>query len=57
MSNLRTIALLALAATALAGCQRNPLVVKRSFCPAVAVPTYAGDTTLFRPGTPPDAAN
>lgn len=57
MSNLRTIALLALAATALAGCQRNPLVVKRSFCPAVAVPTYTGDTTLFRPGTPPDAAN
>ncbi|OYU14655.1 MAG: hypothetical protein CFE37_10005 [Alphaproteobacteria bacterium PA4] len=57
MSNLRTIALLALAATALAGCQRNPLVVKRSFCPAVAVPTYAGDTTLFRPGTAPDAVN
>lgn len=57
MSHLRTIALLALAATALAGCQRNPLVVQRSICPAVAVPTYAGDTTLFAPGTAPDSAN
>jgi hypothetical protein len=43
-------------AGALAGCQRNPLVVKRSACPAVAVPAYAGDTTLFRgPGS--DAAD
>lgn len=57
VSHLRTIALLALAATALAGCQRNPLVIKRSTCPAVAVPTYTGDTTLFVPGTTPDAVN
>jgi hypothetical protein len=57
VSHLRTIALLAVAATALAGCQRNPLIVKRSVCPAVAIPTYAGDTTLFAPGATPDAAN
>lgn len=41
----------------LAGCQNNPLIVKRSPCPAVAVPTYTGDLTLFTPGTQPDAAN
>ncbi|KPF71741.1 hypothetical protein IP88_10490 [alpha proteobacterium AAP81b] len=47
----------AVAAVALAGCERNPLEVRRSVCPAVAVPAYAGDITLFRPGTPPDAGN
>jgi hypothetical protein len=41
----------------LAGCQKNPLLVKRSPCPAVAVPTYTGDVTLFTPGTQPDAGN
>jgi hypothetical protein len=49
-----------LAALAVAGCERNPLVVNRSSCPAVAVAAYAGDVTLFRPGTPvtaPDAGN
>jgi hypothetical protein len=54
------LALVALAALALAGCERNPLLVKRSACPAVAVAAYAGDATLFRPGTPvaaSDAAN
>lgn len=54
------LALVALAALALAGCERNPLLVKRSACPAVAVAAYAGDATLFRPGTPVtafDAAN
>lgn len=44
-------------AAVLAGCERNPLLVRRSSCPAVAVPTYAGDMTLFRPGSAPDAAN
>lgn len=57
MSYSRNLVLLALAATALAGCQRNPLVVKRSACPAVAIPTYTGDLTMFRPGTAADAAN
>ncbi len=33
---------------ALAACQHNPLEVQRSVCPAVAVPNYTGDTTLFR---------
>ncbi len=47
---------LLLSALALAGCERNPLIVSRSSCPAVAVATYAGDTTLFR-GDAPDAAN
>ncbi len=34
----------------LAGCQRNQLLVKRSACPAVAVPNYTGDVTLFANG-------
>jgi hypothetical protein len=50
------LALPALAALALAGCDNNPLVVNRSSCPAVAVAAYAGDISLFRPG-PPDVAN
>ena len=57
MSKLRIAALVAVAAVALAGCQRNPLVIKRAICPAVAVPIYAGDMTTFQPGTPPDANN
>ena len=58
MSHLRNFAIIAaaLAATTLAGCQRNPLVVKRSVCPAIAIPTYTGDTTLFT-GAGNDAAN
>ena len=44
-------------AVAVAGCQRNPLVVKRSPCPAVAVPTYLGDATIFGPGGAADAKN
>jgi hypothetical protein len=50
------VALALLPAVLLAGCDRNPLVVKRSSCPAVAVTAYAGDVTLFRPGAP-DMAN
>ncbi len=33
---------------ALGGCQHNQLLVQRSACPAVAVPNFTGDTTLFR---------
>ncbi len=44
---MRSLAALALLA-ALAGCQKNPLLVQRAICPAVAVPIYAGDVTLFR---------
>jgi hypothetical protein len=57
VSHLRNAALVLLAATALAGCQSNPFKVVRSNCPAVAIPTYTGDVTLFRPGTPPNADN
>lgn len=57
MSHLRNAALVLLAASALAGCQRNPFKVVRSNCPAVAIPTYTGDMTLFRPGTAPNADN
>jgi len=55
----RSIALTAVAVPALllAACDRNPLVVRRSSCSAVAVAAYAGDMTLFRPGATPDAAN
>ncbi len=56
MSFVRVLPILALAAT-LAGCERNPLEVRRSPCPAVAVLAYAGDITLFRAGGAPDAAN
>lgn len=55
MSRLRGIAAL-IALTALAGCNRNPLLVKRSTCPAVAVPNYAGDVTLFSPAASRDAS-
>ncbi|MBC7506265.1 MAG: hypothetical protein H7267_11160 [Sandarakinorhabdus sp.] len=44
-------------AAAVAGCQRNPLLVKRSLCPAVAVPTYLGDATIFAAGGAADAKN
>ena len=44
-----------IALLALAGCQKNPLLVKRSNCPAVAVPTYTGDMTLFTSGGGRDA--
>lgn len=44
-------------AVALTACQRNPLSVKRSPCPAVAVPTYLGDVTLFQGGGASDANN
>lgn len=47
---------LLLAALALAGCERNPLIVRRSACPAVAVAAHVGDVTLFKAGDP-DAAN
>lgn len=57
VSSLRRVAVVVLATAVLAGCQQNPLSIKRSPCPAVAVPTYTGDMTLFKPGTGPDAAN
>ena len=44
------LAAAALAGLALAGCQRDPLLVNRAVCPAVAVPYYAGDATLFAAG-------
>ena len=44
-------------AAAVAGCQRNPLIVKRSPCPAVAVPNYLGDATIFGAGGATDARN
>lgn len=52
-----TMTLLALAATGLAACgDRNPLRITRSACPAVAIPAYTGEVTLFtRPGS--DAAS
>lgn len=58
MSYPRQLAIFVLASgLAVAGCQKNPLLVKRSVCAAVAIPTYTGDLTLFRPGTTQDAGN
>lgn len=48
--------LICVALLGLAACQRNPLVVRRSLCPAVAVPTFAGDVTLFEPAASRDAS-
>lgn len=50
MSNLRAAGALALGLVLLSGCQRNPLLVTRSLCPAVAVPNFTGETTLFTGG-------
>ena len=58
VSNSRFLTALAIVAgVGIGGCQGNPLLVKRSPCPAVAVPTYTGDVTLFKPGTSADANN
>ena len=57
VSKLRSGAVLPLVLLALAGCQKNPLLVKRSACPAVGVPTYAGDITLFASGGRRDASD
>ncbi len=48
MVHLSRVAAAAAALAVLAGCQHNPLLVQRSACPAVAVPNFTGDTTLFR---------
>lgn len=40
----------------LSGCQKNALTVVRSPCPAVAVPTLAGEITQFNPPTSRDAS-
>ena len=50
MSRLRPLAFVLVAALGLAGCQKNLLLVRRSACPAVAIPDYAGDITQFVPG-------
>lgn len=49
MSKAYLVFAIAAAALALAGCNRNPLLVKRSTCPAVAIPTYVGQVTRFDP--------
>lgn len=49
MSKAYLFAGLAAAVLALAGCNQNPLKVKRSSCPAVAIPTYTGSVTRFDP--------
>jgi hypothetical protein len=48
LSRLRAAGLVAL--FLLAGCEKNQLLVKRSACPAVAVPNYTGDLTTFANG-------
>lgn len=54
---LKPAVVLLAAALALAGCAagRNPLLVKRSPCPAVAVMANTGDVTLFSPAGSRDA--
>lgn len=49
MSKAFLVAGLLVSALALTACNRNPLLVKRSSCPAVAIPTYTGSLTKFDP--------
>lgn len=44
------------AALTVSGCSRNPLEVKRSPCPAVAVPNHLGTVTQFDPADSRDAS-
>ena len=46
---------LLVSALALTGCNRNPLLVTRSSCPAVAVPSFVGSVTKFDPPQSRDA--
>ena len=48
--------LLALLLLPLAACDHDPLKVQRTGCPAVAVPTYAGEVTRFSPADSRDAS-
>lgn len=61
----KTAAAFLLAATLLSGCARNNeidvnsgvgITATRSLCPAVGVPTYTGDVTVFDPASSRDAA-
>jgi hypothetical protein len=45
----RRLAGMVLAGLLLASCQDNPLTVKRSPCPAAAIPNYVGSVTRFNP--------
>lgn len=49
MSKAYLVVGLLVSALALSACNRNPLLVKRSSCPAVAIPSYAGSVTKFDP--------
>jgi hypothetical protein len=58
----RNLALIGFAALAVAGCARDGefdstggITVTRSACPAVAVPAYTGDITIFNPPTSRDS--
>ena len=55
MPKLRSIAALVFTATLLSACERNPLLVRRSVCPAVGVANFTGDVTLFNPTESRDA--
>ncbi len=63
MSFRKSLVLSGLAALSLAGCAKDGdfdssggIAVTRSSCPAVAVPVYTGDVTLFNPATSRDAS-
>jgi hypothetical protein len=49
LSKAYLVAGLLVSALALSACNSNPLLVKRSTCPAVAIPTYTGAYTRFDP--------
>ncbi len=49
------VILLGCAALALSACNRNPLLVERSSCPAVAIPVHSGSYTRFDPAQSRDA--
>lgn len=50
------LGMMAAAVVVLAACNRNPLLVERSPCPALAIPVYTGSYTRFDPAQSRDAS-
>jgi hypothetical protein len=53
---MRVLLLIVLPALVLAACNRNPLLVERSPCPALGIPVHAGSYTRFDPPESRDAS-
>lgn len=56
VSLIRVLVLAVPLALTLSACEKNLLSVTRSSCPALAIPNYVGETTLFAPADSRDAS-